>query len=200
MIGLLDLSLEEEPLDLEEPDEAELEEIEAVEGEEPDLLEWGAELGDDPVRMYLKEISQVRLLDPDQELWLATQMSAEERLVKLKGQLAARLGHQPKPDEILAETFQNVRVAWDAVQTLCRKSRVKAPNLAALVREAQALRLGAPLERRVEVTPLLEQRPTRQKARAQRLAGCAVRDVCLALPAASRSSGLAGRPFGAAQA
>jgi hypothetical protein len=89
--GLLDLGLEEEPLDLEEPDEADLDEIETEEGEEADLLEWGAELGDDPVRMYLKEISQVRLLDPDQELWLATQMGAEERLVTLKSQLAARL-------------------------------------------------------------------------------------------------------------
>jgi RNA polymerase primary sigma factor len=154
-IGLLDLSLEEEPLDLEEPDEAELEEIETEEAEEADLLEWGAELGDDPVRMYLKEISQVRLLDPDQELWLATQMSAEERLIKLKSQLAARLGHQPKPDEILAETFQNVRVAWDEVQTLCRKSRVKAPNLAALVREAQALRQGTPLDVESKLRPFL---------------------------------------------
>ncbi len=153
--GLLDLSLEEEPLDLEEPDEAELEEIEVEEGEEPDLLEWGAELGDDPVRMYLKEISQVRLLDPDQELWLATQMSAEERLVTLKSQLAVRLRHQPKPDEILAETFQNVRVAWDGVQTLCRKSRVKAPNLAALVREVQALRQGAPLDVESKLRPFL---------------------------------------------
>jgi RNA polymerase primary sigma factor len=153
--GLLDLSLEEEPLDLEEPDEAELEEIEVEEGEETDLLEWGAELGDDPVRMYLKEISQVRLLDPDQELWLATQMSAEERLVTLKSQLAARLRHQPKPDEILAETFQNVRVAWDEVQALCRKSHVKAPNLAALVREAQALRQGAPLDVESKLRPFL---------------------------------------------
>ena len=197
VIGLLDLSLEEEPLDLEEPDEAELEEIEAVEGEETDLLEWGAELGDDPVRMYLKEISQVRLLDPDQELWLATQMSAEERLVKLKSQLAARLGHQPKPDEILAETFQNVRCcvgrgANAVPQVSCQSAE---PGCVGSRGASVAARRTAGC--RVEAAPLFEQRPTRQKARAQRLAGCAVRDVCLALPAASRSSGLAGRPFGA---
>jgi len=95
------------------------------------------------------------LLDPDQELWLATQMGAEERLVTLKSQLAARLRRQPKPDELLAETFQNVRVAWDEVQTLCRKSHVKAPNLAALVREAQALRYGAPLDVESKLRPFL---------------------------------------------
>ena len=142
--GSLDAPLEEEEvLDLEEPDEADLEEIEV---EEEGLLEWSEELGDDPVRMYLKEISQVRLLDPDQEMWLATQMSAEERLVTLRNKLVAQLRRQPKPDEIMAETYQNFLIAWDQVQKLCDKARVKAPNLTALVREAHALRQGAPLD------------------------------------------------------
>ena len=142
--GSLDAPLEEEEvLDLEEPDEADLEEIEV---EEEGLLEWSEELGDDPVRMYLKEISQVRLLDPDQEMWLATQMSAEERLVTLRNKLVAQLRRQPKPDEIMAETYQNFLIAWDQVQKLCDKTRVKAPNLTALVREAHALRQGAPLD------------------------------------------------------
>jgi RNA polymerase primary sigma factor len=154
--GLLEVSLEdEEGLEAEEPSEADLEEIETEGEEEADLLEWGAELGEDPVRMYLKEISQVRLLDPDQEMWLATQMSAEERLVALKSQLAARLRHQPKPDEILVETYQNFLAAWSQVQQLCRKMRVKAPNLAALVREAQALRQGTPLDLESNLRPFL---------------------------------------------
>jgi len=143
--GSLDAPLEEEEaLDLEEPDEADLEEIEVE--EEEDLLEWSEELGDDPVRMYLKEISQVRLLDPDQEMWLATQMSAEVRLVTLRNKLVAQLRRQPKPDEIMVETYQNFLTAWDQVQKLCHKTRAKAPNLTALVREAHALRQGAPLE------------------------------------------------------
>ncbi len=137
---------EEEPLELEEPGEADLEEIEAEEEEEADLLEWSAELGDDPVRMYLKEISQVRLLDPDQEIWLATQMSAAERLIAVKGQFAERARRQPKPEELVVESYQNLLRAWDDVQKLCQKSRVKVPNLVALVREAQALRQGVPLD------------------------------------------------------
>ena len=140
------IEVEEEPLDLEEPGEADLEEIEAEEEEEADLLEWSAELGDDPVRMYLKEISQVRLLDPDQEIWLATQMSAAERLQAVRSQFAARERRQPKPEDIVAESYQNLLKAWADAQKLCQKSRVKTPNLVALVREAQALRQGTPLD------------------------------------------------------
>ncbi|GIV82326.1 MAG: hypothetical protein KatS3mg051_1680 [Anaerolineae bacterium] len=33
-------------------------------------------LADDPVRMYLKEIGQVQLLDPDRETWLSSQIAA----------------------------------------------------------------------------------------------------------------------------
>jgi hypothetical protein len=146
---------EEEGLGVEEPAEADLEEIEVEEEEETDLLEWGAELGDDPVRMYLKEISQVRLLDPDQEIWLATQMSAAERLVALKTLLSARLKHQPKPDEIVLESYQNFLNAWDEVQKSCRKTHVKAPNLALLIREAQALRQGTPLDLESNLRPFL---------------------------------------------
>jgi len=151
---LLDTGLEEEPLEIEEPGEADLEEIEAEE-EEADLLEWSAELGDDPVRMYLKEISQVHLLDPDQEIWLATQMSAAERLAVVKSQFAERENRQPRPEEIALESYQNLHKAWDEVQKLCQKSHVKTPNLAALVREAQALRQGTPLDIESNLRPFL---------------------------------------------
>ena len=153
---LLEVSLEdEETLSVEEPGEADLEEIEVEEEEEVDLLEWGAELGDDPVRMYLKEISQVHLLDPDQEIWLATQMSAAERLVAVRNDLKARLERQPKPEEIVLESYQNFLNAWDQVQKACHKTRVKAPNLASLIREAQALRQGTPLALKSNLRPFL---------------------------------------------
>jgi RNA polymerase primary sigma factor len=153
---LLEVSLEEdEGPGAEEPGEADLEEIETEEEEETDLLEWGAELGDDPVRMYLKEISQVRLLDPDQEIWLATQMSAAERLVAVRNGLRVRLERQPKPEEIVLESYQNFRNAWDQVQTACRKTHVRAPNLALLIREAQSLRQGTPLDMESNLRPFL---------------------------------------------
>jgi RNA polymerase primary sigma factor len=154
--GLREVVLEEEDgLEVEEPGEADLEEIESEEEEEADLLEWSAELGDDPVRMYLKEISQVRLLDPDQEIWLATQMSAAEKLVTVRRQYVAREKHQPKPEDIVTEAYQNLLTAWDELQKLCARSHVKAPNLVALVREAQSLRQGTPLDIASNLRPFL---------------------------------------------
>ena len=64
-----------------EPGSEDLEEIED-EGIDEELEVPDSELGDDPVSMYLKEIGQVRLLDADQEIWLATQMSAVRRLTR----------------------------------------------------------------------------------------------------------------------
>ncbi|WP_448592377.1 sigma-70 factor domain-containing protein, partial [Thermoflexus hugenholtzii] len=68
----------EEPLP-EEPEETELEEIESepIEEEIEALGEWwGPELAEDPVRMYLREISRVPLLEPTQELDLAIRLQA----------------------------------------------------------------------------------------------------------------------------
>jgi RNA polymerase primary sigma factor len=41
------------------------------------------ETADDPVRMYLKEIGQVPLLDSNREMWLSTQIAAERLLQSL---------------------------------------------------------------------------------------------------------------------
>ena len=38
---------------------------------------------DDPVKMYLKEIGQVPLLDSNREMWLSTQIAAERHLEAL---------------------------------------------------------------------------------------------------------------------
>ena len=75
---------EAEALLVDEPDLAELEEIED-EGEDEDAtIDIEADLGDDPVRMYLKEIGQVRLLETQQEIWLAIQMSASGYLERMR--------------------------------------------------------------------------------------------------------------------
>src|SRR5919106_3579253 len=57
--------LEEEPLDLRSP-------------------QLAAELADDPVRLYLREIGQVKLLDSDSEFRLATIIEASRFVVMLR--------------------------------------------------------------------------------------------------------------------
>jgi RNA polymerase primary sigma factor len=44
-------------------------------------------LSDDPVRMYLKEIGQVPLLNSNREMWLSTQIAAEDHLEALRDEL-----------------------------------------------------------------------------------------------------------------
>jgi RNA polymerase primary sigma factor len=44
------------------------------------------EIGEDPVRLYLKEIGNIELLSPDQEFWLAARLEAVRRLSLLSRQ------------------------------------------------------------------------------------------------------------------
>src|SRR5579862_3871258 len=49
-------------------------------------------LADDPVRMYLKEIGQVPLLDTNRETWLSVQIAAERMLETEKDHLSQKEG------------------------------------------------------------------------------------------------------------
>jgi len=72
----------EEDLDLEPPPEEEEEEEE--EEEVPSLVEIPtADLTRDPVRMYLREIGRVPLLDPVEEMWIAMRISAAGHVVSV---------------------------------------------------------------------------------------------------------------------
>src|SRR5258708_7698966 len=94
-----------------EPSEDEFEEI-----EEEDLdVESGpgmAEMPDDSVRMYLKEIGRVQLLDSDREIWLATQMLAEDRVVQLRAQNAKNKGSLTH-SEMLLTLFDDLVANWE---------------------------------------------------------------------------------------
>ena len=65
------------------PDEAawEAEEMDELNSyDEEEALAERSDPGDDPVRMYLREIGQVRLLDATHEVWLSMQIAAERQL------------------------------------------------------------------------------------------------------------------------
>ncbi len=147
---------EEEAPAEEEPAEAELEEIEFEEEEEEgEPLEWSAELADDPVRMYLKEIGQVRLLDIDQEVWLATQMSAVEHKQHIETRLRGSLKHAPATVDVMREIYANLQKSWKGVETACRKMRAKKPSLLALAQEARALRIGPAMDTQSALRPYI---------------------------------------------
>ncbi len=131
---------EAEPVtDDREPAEDDLEEI-----EEEDLdLDPGmalAELADDPVRMYLKEIGRVELIDSDREIWLATQMLAAHRIHSLRALTHPKF-HQPLSlTDIYLTLFEQLAADWKRLHDATRKQKHPQTDLPTLVAEARELR------------------------------------------------------------
>jgi RNA polymerase primary sigma factor len=98
-------------------------------------------LADDPVRMYLKEIGQVPLLDTNRETWLSAQMASERLVENLKDTL-------PHPDddaviegaravELIEATWEFLRRAWADTLKAAAALGVAAPDLRRIVDEVQ---------------------------------------------------------------
>jgi RNA polymerase primary sigma factor len=124
---------------VDEPSADELEEIEEetkAESERDVLLE----ATDDPVRMYLREIGRVPLLEPHQEIWLATQRESAVHLESLQSRLGEQLGHTPTEQETLAALVGSLGDEWSALCRDCRQFDLPAPDLNMLVDEAEAIR------------------------------------------------------------
>ncbi|MGQ0601652.1 MAG: RNA polymerase sigma factor RpoD [Anaerolineales bacterium] len=136
-----EVEVEEPAFDAEEgePGEEELEEIEEEGLDEANVSL--AELADDPVRMYLKEIGQVPLLGPDQEIWLATQMMAERYLQRLiTDEPNPRNKHLPTDEAICLELFDELEKTGEHLSAEAHKRKLPPLDLAALLAEAQKLR------------------------------------------------------------
>jgi RNA polymerase primary sigma factor len=114
-----------------EPGDEELEELEDTENDalQPVGVSY-SELANDPVRMYLKEIGQVQLLDSDQEIWLSVQMIVSPRIEKLRQEL----GSEDEPadyTEVLIELTKGLCQVWGDVKALAEGFKVDPPDLAA---------------------------------------------------------------------
>ncbi|MDW8180322.1 sigma-70 family RNA polymerase sigma factor [Thermoflexus sp.] len=136
----------------EEPEETELEEIES-EGieEEIEALEewWGPEVAEDPVRMYLREISRVPLLEPTQELDLAIRLQAPRRLDEIRAGL-----RKPAQADLAIAVYRDLVAAWEQAVEMAARVRRPMPRLADLIAdvsrpvlEARARSLEPYLER-----------------------------------------------------
>jgi RNA polymerase primary sigma factor len=138
-----------------EPGEDEFEEIE----EEALDVEAGpalAEMPDDSVRMYLKEIGRVQLLDSDREIWLATQMLAEDRLVQLRAQ-GVKNKNVLSHTEMCLTLFDDLIVNWDHLSEGVKKYPKQAPlDLCRLITEAQGLRADWNSDQRSYLRPWLD--------------------------------------------
>jgi RNA polymerase primary sigma factor len=97
---------------------------------------------DDPVRLYLREIGRIDLLETDHEFWLSSRMKAQEYLISLKSKLSSQESddqNAPNAALILAvckELVSNYR----SVRRTSKKQNVSELDLVLTLIEAQMLR------------------------------------------------------------
>ena len=101
------------------------------------------ELSEDPVRLYLKEIGQINLLDADSEFRLAARIEAERFLRSLDNHL---INQAPTPDEkryehLYLAVFEELNTTWSRLlEDTHRKGQEDLPLLSLTLSEAQMLR------------------------------------------------------------
>ena len=97
-------------------------------------------LADDPVRMYLKEIGQVPLLDTNRETWLSIQIAAERLLQEEIDLLCQREGSSlPEPSELVQAIYGVVYRNWAEVVQMAKRFKTEPPDLKPIIDEIQSL-------------------------------------------------------------
>jgi RNA polymerase primary sigma factor len=97
------------------------------------------DLGDDPVRLYLKEIGRVDLLDVSHEFWLSTGLDAEKRIAALReGHPIARRG-DGSAASIYRALYDEIVTAWKRVVEDANRLNQQPPELLPILSEAQSL-------------------------------------------------------------
>ena len=107
-----------------------------------------SEIGEDPVRLYLKEIGNIDLLTADQEFWLATRLEAVKRLDLLARQHPlARGGDSTENEEDTISTrriyralYEDMTTSWTRVVEDTKRLGYDCPDLGSILTEAQMLR------------------------------------------------------------
>lgn len=146
-----------------EPDDEALavqdEELDELIHDEPAALlhdpRLGSEIGEDPVRLYLKEIGSIDLLDPDREFWLATRLEGTKRIEILSQQLIRRgrstsdervhrENRPPHPEQrlIFQAIYEDLTTSWQRLVEDTARLGYACPDLHLILAEACLLRFS----------------------------------------------------------
>jgi len=98
-----------------------------------------SESSDDPVRLYLKEIGQVDLLDVDHEFWLATQLEAEKMLDRVGSQQSPPKKGETNIDSIYRSLYSDLTTLWKHILEDTKDLKVDPPDFLCILKEAQQL-------------------------------------------------------------
>ncbi|MGB0386759.1 MAG: sigma-70 family RNA polymerase sigma factor [Ardenticatenaceae bacterium] len=110
---------EEEPLD------QELDEVEREEKSTPVIQSGVEDLGNDPIRMYLREIGKVPLLKSEEEIWLALMIGSQQYIEEL---LNVEEALAPSEEEILCIAYQSFYENWNIMLEGCRELEMDLPS------------------------------------------------------------------------
>ena len=102
--------------------------------------ELAVELSEDPVRLYLREIGEVKLLDSDSEFRLATLSEADRHIITLR-KLKQRKGIS-QASSIYHSLLLEMRTSWERLIEDTEQLDYELPNLALMIAEAQSLHAG----------------------------------------------------------
>lgn len=130
--------------DIAEPDESLL----VVAGQDEDFddvlelhsHELVTELSEDPVRLYLREIGQVKLLDSDSEFRLATLSEADRHITVLR-KLKQRKGVS-QASSVYRSLISEMLTSWERLIEDAGQLDCELPNLALMIAESQSLHAG----------------------------------------------------------
>jgi RNA polymerase primary sigma factor len=99
------------------------------------------ELSEDPVRLYLKEIGQINLLDADSEFRLAVRIESERSVQMLEEHIKPEYGEPGHYRQLFIDVAQGLVASWKLLQKSAEAyNQADLPDLALTLAEAQMLR------------------------------------------------------------
>jgi RNA polymerase primary sigma factor len=93
---------------------------------------------DDPVRLYLREIGRIDLLDSDDEFWLSSRMKAQILVETLEGELVRPA--QGEQMALMLAIIDEILTINNSLKELIKKSQVSPPEINHMLMETQKVR------------------------------------------------------------
>ena len=106
------------------------------------------ESGDDPVRLYLKEIGQVELLDVDHEFWLATRVEAPKRFEQIITQESSTKRNNTSLKSVYRALYNELSTHWKHILEDTGDLNFDPPAFLEIFKEAQQLQDSWDLQRK----------------------------------------------------
>ena len=131
-----DLSETQDITEDEDPSEDEV----ILEEEREFRIDLDDQLANDPVRLYLKEIGDIKLLNSDREFYLAARINADHRLKQITGQTPDRNESLRDGQLVLLNIYKDVGKEIPLLENAVLDFKVQLPDLRLLISEAQLIR------------------------------------------------------------